>query len=489
MRNTLHRLRCTVGVVLSICLVLAMLVPFSAACPFTDVSRNDVGVRDYFDAINWISDNGYMTGTSPGVFSPNSAVTRAMAITVIWRYAGQPNPTISSCPFTDVSPSGYYYNAMLWGYENEIVMGVTATMFCPNNSITHEQIMTFLWRYAKKEIGGGPLYYYDDISSCGDISNVSPSAYTAMRWAVSNGLVLLASPTSNLYPQAIIVRKQLAIFVNRYSSNVDGITMAERYQFANAAARFESGKPSINYRMITQNQLSGLISKLEATSNNQAITAIQAFRLTPWGGACFGMSLTCILDQLGKIAFNEGMSQNCSTMHDVLNLRYYSNPKHIAVVDSENGYNFAKAESAIHYCHFLQKLLSTNPSLVTANGGRIYPGQTSGNGISSFVASRRHCAITLFCYAWQETDASGHQNTYSHAVVVYGHPYSITNGYRYSVYDPSAPNITVWLNVNLSSHTFSLSNNSSITPYQADYVQNFGFLNAYDIDGDGNNVG
>ena len=81
----------------------------ASAKRFTDVTRS--AYPDYFDAINYVADNGIMNGISSTEFGPNTSVTRAMFITALHRYAGTP-ADYATMPFNDV-PSGHWaYNAI-----------------------------------------------------------------------------------------------------------------------------------------------------------------------------------------------------------------------------------------------------------------------------------------------------------------------------------------------------------------------------------------
>lgn len=134
---------------IAVCLLLALFltaIPCASAKQYTDVTRS--ALPDYFDAINYVTDNGIMNGVSTSSFSPNEMVTRAMFITTLYRYAGSPS-SFAAVSFTDISSSHYAYNAVKWGVKYNIVTGTTTTTFSPDEQVTREQAMTFLWRYLK----------------------------------------------------------------------------------------------------------------------------------------------------------------------------------------------------------------------------------------------------------------------------------------------------------------------------------------------------
>ena len=107
---------------------------------FTDVHATDY----YADAVAWAADQGVTGGTSETTFSPHDTVTRAQAVTFLWRAAGSPQPERASSPFVDVSSSDYYYVPVLWAAEEGITGGVSADRFGPEETLAYDQIFTFI---------------------------------------------------------------------------------------------------------------------------------------------------------------------------------------------------------------------------------------------------------------------------------------------------------------------------------------------------------
>ena len=133
---------------------------------------SDVNVDDYYaDAVQWAVENGVTTGTSATAFSPDATITRAEAVTFLWRAAGSPEPASASSAFSDVSdPGAYYYKAVLWATEQGITNGVGGGRFDLSGTLAYDQILAMLCRAA-----GG------DASGSGWSS-------AAVSWAASNGL-------------------------------------------------------------------------------------------------------------------------------------------------------------------------------------------------------------------------------------------------------------------------------------------------------------
>ena len=110
--------------------------------PFTDVEINSY----YYDAVVWANLTEVTSGTSATTFSPNMTCTRGQVVTFIWRALGCPEPENNHNPFKDVYENKYYYNSVLWSYENGIVAGTSATEFSPEKTCTIGQVLTLIWR-------------------------------------------------------------------------------------------------------------------------------------------------------------------------------------------------------------------------------------------------------------------------------------------------------------------------------------------------------
>lgn len=115
----------------------------------------------YADAVKWAVDAGITRGTGKAAFSPNAACTRAQTVTFLWRAAGKPAPTSKNNPFTDVSADDYFYEAVLWAVEQGITKGTSATTFSPNAAVTRAQAVTFLWRAAGSAAADGENPFTD----------------------------------------------------------------------------------------------------------------------------------------------------------------------------------------------------------------------------------------------------------------------------------------------------------------------------------------
>ena len=174
----------------------------------------DVKTSDYFyDSVKWAVNNNITKGTSATTFSPNNTCTRAEIVTFLWRAAGSPTPTITRNPFTDVkySVGSDFYNAILWASQNGIAAGTSTTTFAPNDNCTRAQIVTFLWRYAKKPLG----YYTNPFN---DVNKTEYAAYyDAILWAAGKGIATGNTPKT-FNPDGTCTRAEAVTFLYRYES-------------------------------------------------------------------------------------------------------------------------------------------------------------------------------------------------------------------------------------------------------------------------------
>ena len=164
------------------CTVCGYVEPKEEPMPFTDVAEN----AWYYDAVEYVYNHKLMNGTKTDVFAPERTLTRAMLVTILYRMAGEPEVTIDN-PFADVPAGQWYTEAVLWGYENNIVKGLKADKFGPDSDVTREQMVTFLYRYAA--YAGYDMTVKADLSAYQDADTVSGYAVDAFAWAIGRGIV------------------------------------------------------------------------------------------------------------------------------------------------------------------------------------------------------------------------------------------------------------------------------------------------------------
>ena len=179
--------------------------------PFTDVREADW----FYDDVVYAYENGLFSGTSDTTFSPNTSMTRAMLVTVLYRLEGQ--PTVSGrSGFSDVKLNSYYEDAVTWAADNGIVNGTGATTFSPNTNVTREQMAAILYRYAQyKQYGTTASAGLNGFS---DAAKVSTYAKAPLSWAVAEKLV--NGSEGRLLPTGNATRAQVAAILHRFVENV-----------------------------------------------------------------------------------------------------------------------------------------------------------------------------------------------------------------------------------------------------------------------------
>ena len=125
--------------------------------PFADVSANDY----FYEAVKWAAEKGITGGTSATTFSPYANCTRAQMVTFLWRAAGCPEPAGTASVFADVDQNAYYYQALLWAVESGITGGTSVATFSPNAVCTRGQMAMFLYRSAKTPAVSGSNPFTD----------------------------------------------------------------------------------------------------------------------------------------------------------------------------------------------------------------------------------------------------------------------------------------------------------------------------------------
>ena len=173
---------------------------------FSDVSNPGAF---YYDAVYWAfnHDPQITNGASDTTFNPDGPCTRGHVVTFLWRAAGEPEPTSTNNPFTDLKETAFYYKAVLWAVEKGITTGATKTTFAPGKPCTRGQIVTFLWRFENSP---------DPKSSENPFGDVKQDAfyYKAVLWASESG-VTSGTSKGKFSPERTCTRGQVVTFLWR----------------------------------------------------------------------------------------------------------------------------------------------------------------------------------------------------------------------------------------------------------------------------------
>lgn len=173
---------------------------------FDDVSSEDW----FFDDVDFVFKNKIMSGTSDNMFSPEAFVTRAMAITVLYRMSGEPDFSGKASQFGDVGSDCYYASAVGWGAESKIVSGTGGGKFSPDEPLTREQLAVMLFN-----LSGGNEEDTSELAEYADFSAVSDWAVAALGWSVKKGLIG-GREGRLLAPTDFVTRAETAAVVGRY---------------------------------------------------------------------------------------------------------------------------------------------------------------------------------------------------------------------------------------------------------------------------------
>ncbi len=169
----------------------------------------------YYDAVEYVYENGLMSGVSGGRFAPDDTLTRAMLVQTL--YAMEGRPAAASAGFADVASGDWYASAVNWAAANGVVSGVSETGFGPNNALTREQLALILYRFAQYK--GYDVTGTSDLAAYADGSSVSGWAAEAMSWAVNAGLISGVGG-NQIAPTGTASRAQVAQILMNFCENV-----------------------------------------------------------------------------------------------------------------------------------------------------------------------------------------------------------------------------------------------------------------------------
>lgn len=190
--------------------IIGMTEAADATPSFTDVEGHWA-----HDAIEAVCAEGLMRGMSEAAFEPETTMTRAMLVTVLYRMAGEPSVT-GTVPYTDVSDGLWYTDAILWASENGIVEGIGRGLFDPDGGVTREQMATIFYRYA--DYADFDVSARAELSVFPDAPQCSSYAAAPVSWAVGVNLLQGTRKVDKIYldPQGFATRAQVATVIRRF---------------------------------------------------------------------------------------------------------------------------------------------------------------------------------------------------------------------------------------------------------------------------------
>ena len=174
--------------------------------PFIDID-NHWATKE----IHWAYKNNLLNGTAPDTFEPNTAITRGMLVTVLWRMEGYPSADNFN-PFIDVSNNVYYSDAVIWASANNIVMGIDDNLFAPDLEITRQDIAVLFLRYLDNiEVDYAVTQEYREFTDENDIAGYAKNAVQVL-----NKLGIINGKGNNIIdPQGKATRAEAAAMLYR----------------------------------------------------------------------------------------------------------------------------------------------------------------------------------------------------------------------------------------------------------------------------------
>lgn len=181
----------------------------------TEMSFEDVSESDWFyEYVLYVYQNGLMNGTGAGRFSPDLATTRAMAATLLWRMEGCPKAEGEN-PFTDVEENQWYTQAVVWAADAGLVTGYGGGLFRPEEPVSRQDLALLFYRYAQNKDIAFSLDEDIDIFSYADAQEIEEYAVPAMRWACGTGLIN-GKDGNRLDPRGSATRAEVAAILTRF---------------------------------------------------------------------------------------------------------------------------------------------------------------------------------------------------------------------------------------------------------------------------------
>lgn len=181
---------------------------------FSDVEPD----KWYYNAVKYCSKNYIITGTSSTTFAPSDTLLRAMVVTILYRMEGEPAVS-GATKFADVKDtSKWYYKAVKWATDKNIVNGYENGKFGPADPVTRQDLAIILYNYAKYK--GKATWQVNDLSSFPDRNKVSSYALNQVKWAVGAGVITGNEKDKTLNPKGKSTRAEAAAMFEKYCRRI-----------------------------------------------------------------------------------------------------------------------------------------------------------------------------------------------------------------------------------------------------------------------------
>ena len=193
--------------------------------PVSEIFVDVQGLNDnQIDAIQYVVNNDIMVGkgndpngSGKQIFDPNTPITRAEFVQTLYNYMGKPYVYVdeNNLPFSDMKKGQWYNKAIVWAIENGITAGYGNGKFGISDSITREQSIQMLYKFAFVNGTNTSIDGYVNDDSISDPSQISSWAKTAIYWAISQNILDERDSAGKriVNPQGITLRVEFADFL------------------------------------------------------------------------------------------------------------------------------------------------------------------------------------------------------------------------------------------------------------------------------------
>ncbi len=172
------------------------------------ITYKDVNADDWFsDAVNYVSKKNLMNGVGDDMFAPQSNMTRAMVVTILYRMEGSPSVD-GTASFSDVASGSWYADAVKWAADSNIVNGISSDTFAPKKNVTREQLVCMMYRYAEYKNIDTTLEGELLIDNYTDKDDISAYAADSVKWSLEKAII--QGSGSKINPKGNATRAQMA---------------------------------------------------------------------------------------------------------------------------------------------------------------------------------------------------------------------------------------------------------------------------------------
>ena len=241
-----------------LCLAVSLMVPAGAAeyAGFSDVGDS----AGYGEAIRWAAEQGYVNGYSDGRFGVHDPVTRAQLAAIFYRAAGVPSVSGAS-RFPDVRADAYYADAAAWAEGSGLIGGYSDGRFGVHDSVTRQQLIAILWRWAGSPDASGEDY--------ADESSIAAYARMAVDWSESND-ILAGREDGRFAPNDSATRAEVVSALYQYRTQLDSESQenqepVEAEESAMPQLKIEAGGQIFTATLLDNPTTRALLERLPAT--------------------------------------------------------------------------------------------------------------------------------------------------------------------------------------------------------------------------------